>query len=424
MKAYRGGKEITDIKELKAHIASAARLENVGVFLGSGCSLSAGGKMVKAIWESFKSDYTDSYAYFLANYFITPEEDADAAKVNIEYKFDSIETALIEWKRGKRVQAEIDSLKEHQHNLYRAVLNGVKLSEDFWKSPDAPMYDSKLIDHRRLLIKLVGNRQPGQGAPWLFTTNYDLAIEWAAESLGLLVLNGFSGLHNRTFAAHNFDLGFRNNLGRGEARFGVYNCYLVKLHGSLTWLSEGAQRVREIPADYAKLRIDEFLKSTKPLESPGLMIYPSAAKYVHTTGYVYAELIRKFSEFLSRNQTCIMVSGYSFGDEHLNRVLLSALQNPTLHMIVYLPELEAALATPTTAGHEFVRRLHELALPQVTLVGSDKDAYFDKLVEDIPAPALLDDRTEQARKLMRLFEEVAHSGVVPAVPPPSAAGAV
>lgn len=121
MKAYRGGREIADIKELKAHIASAARLENVGVFLGSGCSLSAGGKMVKAIWESFKSDYTDSYAYFLANYFITPEEDADAAKVNIEYKFDSIETALIEWKRGKRVQAEIDSLKEHQHNSARVA---------------------------------------------------------------------------------------------------------------------------------------------------------------------------------------------------------------------------------------------------------------------------------------------------------------
>lgn len=45
---------------------------------------------------------------------------------------------------------------------------------------------------------------------------------------------------------------------KGEARFGVYNVYLAKLHGSLTW-KEVDHSLYEVPASEAWRDIDEFL---------------------------------------------------------------------------------------------------------------------------------------------------------------------
>src|SRR5690606_25997503 len=69
------------------------------------------------------------------------------------------------------------------------------------------------------------------------------------------------------------------------------------------------------------------------------VVLPSTAKFVHTIGFMYGEVIRRFTEFLARPHTCLLVSGYGFQDEHINRILVSALQNPTLQLVIYLPEL-------------------------------------------------------------------------------------
>jgi hypothetical protein len=51
-------------------------------------------------------------------------------------------------------------------------------------------------------------------------------------------------------------------------------------------------------------------------------------------------IIRRFTEFLSRPNACLIVNGYGFTDDHINRLIVSALQNPTLQLIVYLPEID------------------------------------------------------------------------------------
>src|SRR5690606_34698468 len=134
------------------------------------------------------------------------------------------------------------------------------------------------------LQKLVSARQPGQAAPWVFTTNYDLAIEWAAESIDLQVVNGFLGIHGRRFSPQSFDLGFRNTQARGEARFGIYNIYLAKLHGSLSWREDNTQ-VYEVQAGIADKEIQDFLNDETKTKL-GLMVMPRAAKYMETVGYV------------------------------------------------------------------------------------------------------------------------------------------
>ena len=253
--------------------------------------------------------------------------------------------------------------------------------------------------------KLTASRQPGQPSPWLFTSNYDLAIEWAAETLGLKVTNGFDGLHRRVFSPQNFHLGYRNTLARGEARFGTYNIYLAKLHGSLTWQLIRDGTVQEFPAHALWDRVTSFLNGDSD-DFEGHIVYPSIAKYVSTVGSVLGELLRRFTEFLARPQTCLIVSGYSFSDEHLNGILACALQNPTLQLLLYCPEVvrtDEALSLEECS--DWVRRVAGLESPQVTIVGGGPAAHFEAMVSHLPDPAVYDEQAAQIRAMIKEYSE-------------------
>jgi len=136
------------------------------------------------------------------------------------------------------------------------------------------------------------------------------------------------------------------------------------------------------------------------------MVFPSGAKYLQTVGFILGELFRRFNEFLNRPQTALIVNGYSFGDDHLNRILLSALQNPTLSLVVYAP-----MATVTKEGVEVpsdrptLKRLANLKSPQVTIVGNGSRAYFSALANDLPDPAIFDERSAEIRKMLHEMKE-------------------
>ena len=279
--AYRGGKPITDELELQAYLASLLRLENVGLLLGAGASCSAGGQTMRTLWTSFLRDSPADAEWLLSQKFITEDErrlplppppalsagattastnpfitGLTASLPNFEVLLDRLEIAILEWERQE--SSEITRAQAARAALFRSVVNAAKLKEDWWTSPLGADLAEELGAHRSILQKLTAARQPGQPAPWIFTTNYDLAIEWAAESVDLQVINGFLGVHSRRFSPQSFDLGFRNAQAKGEARFGVYNVYLAKLHGSLTW-KEVDHSLYEVPASEAWRDIDEFL---------------------------------------------------------------------------------------------------------------------------------------------------------------------
>jgi hypothetical protein len=326
------------------------------------------------------------------------EEDIDAegtSTPNVEKLADSLGIALAEWARvgGDKLEAG----KAVRSDLHRAVVKAAILREAWWERLSGVGYDDDgLRDHRTILQKVTAARQPGQSSPWIFTTNYDLAIEWAAESIGMSVSNGFVGTHARRFSPQSFDLGFRNTQARGEARFGVYNVYLAKLHGSLTW-KEHDDGFYEEQAAGAWLGIKSFLD--KEEDELGSLVLPSAAKYMQTIGFVLGELLRRFAEFLARPQSCLIIAGYGFGDEHINRLLSSALLNPTLQLVIYLPEftgLDEQDGLPVA-----VRRLLALDSPRVTIVGGGADAYLDALAKDLPVPTIYDEDLRDLEKRLR-----------------------
>jgi hypothetical protein len=396
----RGATPLKDELELQAHLAMLLRLENVGLLLGAGASVAAGGKTMWSLWEDFLGASPNEAQWLREKGFVTPDAvEADPVKrvvPNVEKLGDSLEIAHVEWRR--QGLAQLLDLETARAHLARAVVRAAQLQPAWWTSPGGAEADAvQLQHHRSVLQKLVAARQPGQAAPWVFTTNYDLAIEWAAESIDLQVVNGFLGVHGRRFSPQSFDLGYRNTQARGEARFGVYNIYLAKLHGSLSW-REDAEQVYEVQAPLAGQQIQEFLDDYGKTEL-GLMVMPRAAKYMQTVGYVLGELFRRFSEFLSRPQTSLVVCGYGFGDEHINRLLRSALLNPTLQLVVYFPGFTGnavAAALP-----DALKKLLSLKNPRVTVIGGGANAHLDKLASQLPDPLLYDEDMRRLEKAIR-----------------------
>jgi len=61
----------------------------------------------------------------------------------------------------------------------------------------------------------------------------------------------------------------------------------------------------------------------------GLLIYPSSLKYNHSKKQPYSAFMDRLNLFLKQHDAVLFVCGYSFGDEHINERILSALQTDT-----------------------------------------------------------------------------------------------
>ncbi|MCE9934510.1 SIR2 family protein [Aeromonas salmonicida] len=384
---YQGGNEITQ-KDLESHLSSLCQLENIAILLGAGASKSAGGKVMWEIWSDFCATNKSSMPILKDRYRLITDTEIEDKTVNIELLIDNVTKFIdVEEIRGNNTR----ELKDILIGLYKAVTKAALLVDS-----DFPILNNgsntKFDKHRNLIEKLLSNRQPGQSAPSIFTTNYDLAVEWAAEESGISIVNGFSGVHTRTFQPHTFDLGYRKINAIGEARFGHYNLYLYKLHGSLTWYQDEKGNVVECTATQAFSDIIEPLLNKDYYSHNQRLIYPGANKYSQTIGFVYGEMFRRFGEFLSKPQSALFVNGYGFGDYHINRLILGALLNPTLHIVICYPELEN-LERNVLSGIELseaqkcINKIRKMNLNQVTIIGGS-NAYFNNFVELIPKPVL------------------------------------
>lgn len=86
---------------------------------------------------------------------------------------------------------------------------------------------------------------------------------------------------------------------------------LWKLHGSVNWTWEGDQQIVRIGG---------------PAEQKDLVaaIYPSDAKYEESRRVPFVVLQDRFRRSLREAETLMMITGYSFGDEHLNEMIFDA----------------------------------------------------------------------------------------------------
>lgn len=145
----------------------------------------------------------------------------------------------------------------------------------------------------------------------VFTVNYDILIEHGMEAERVPLHDGFVGSHQPFF--------YPESLQLTEAQPGTTWSRLWKMHGSVTWRR--------------KARGGRFDIVRGQPTSDGEMIYPSLQKYEQSRQQPYVAFRDRLAWFLGQQDAVLIISGFSFSDEHINDLLFQALENhPRTHI--------------------------------------------------------------------------------------------
>ncbi|OZI26030.1 fibronectin-binding protein (FBP) [Bordetella genomosp. 9] len=218
----------------------------------------------------------------------------------------------------------------------------------------------------------------------VFTTNYERLIEYGCDLAGLRIIDRFVGALNPVFRSTRVDVDMHYNPPgiRGEPRFMEGVIRLTKLHGSLDWhINARTKQMHRVGIPFGA-GISHSDVPKKPIET--VMIYPNPAKDVETTAYPYAELFRDFAAALCRPNSVLVIYGYGFGDDHVNRVLLDMLSIPSTHIVII------AFGTKAESSARARSFYNNAARPaQISLLVGEHFAHLENLVTHyLPKPAI------------------------------------
>lgn len=172
------------------------------------------------------------------------------------------------------------------------------------------------------ILNLSNSRQIPKNAN-IFTTNYDLFIEKAADNIinknRLIFNDGASGYFNRYLSSSNYN--------RTVAYKGLNDNYiseipsisLIKPHGSMNWEKE-----------INNIKIKDCVSSCPVIVPPSG--YESADTFLQNHFY---EMLRIFETELDKQQSVLFVIGFSFQDEHIGKMIKRAMQNPELMIYAF-----------------------------------------------------------------------------------------
>ena len=241
----------------------------------------------------------------------------------------------------------------------------------------------------------------------IFTTNYDRFIEEAADIAGIHLVDRFVGRLEPIFRSSrmNVDLHYNPPGIRGEPRYLEGVVRFTKLHGSLDWLRVGSD-IRRIGLPFGSTTMEPFLQAHRMNDNrvDGLMIFPNSAKDVETAQYPYVELFRDLAAATCRPNTCFVTYGYSFGDEHINRVIRDMLTIPSTHLVVM------AYGDPLGRIKSFYEKSPNK--DQVTLIVGSSLADLRKLTDNFLPKSAIDFASQRMGKLIqsRLIFEKTNGG--------------
>jgi hypothetical protein len=148
------------------------------------------------------------------------------------------------------------------------------------------------------------------------------------------VLDGFSFTQPRQFDPRFFlyDIVRRPSSGDevGTPLEGVFHLY--KLHGSVNWSRRGDNDIE----------VDNH-----PSAATACLIYPAKGKYQQSYVQPHLELVSQYFATLREPNTCVIVAGFGFNDDHLSEPILAAVRtNPHLRLIVVNPSADDLTSRP------------------------------------------------------------------------------
>lgn len=142
----------------------------------------------------------------------------------------------------------------------------------------------------------------------IFTVNYDLLLETGLENLQVPYFDGFVGALQAAFRS---DLVEATTATGGDA-LPAYMVRLWKLHGSVHWAWNA-----DTHPSVVRLGVPV------PTHQPAA-IYPSDAKYDESRRVPFVVLQDRLRRALNEPETRMLISGYAFGDDHINELIFDA----------------------------------------------------------------------------------------------------
>ena len=257
--------------------------------------------------------------------------------------------------------------------------------------------DSDLAAHELLLLKVArrGVRKPRTK---LFTANYDLCFEYAAQRRRFVVVDGFSHASPQIYDCSHFQQDIVRREGSKEAPDyleGVFHLY--KLHGSLDW--------RKLSTDIIRSRSDD---------GAPVLIYPRDSKYQEAFEPPYFDMMAAFQAALREPDTTLLVSGFGFNDSHISRPIIAALEgNMTFRLVVCDPMLldnTSVQGDPVTlkSGTDKLKNDTHRQLMRLAQTGDQRLALlhgrFEDLAHALPDLVAQTERERHAERIRALRE--------------------
>ena len=341
---YTKGKveQKVDAKFLKNEMAQFLQIENLNFLMGAGCSSNIVDSKETAI-PGMGALYDD---------FFNENPDFKIAGQDVKDCFDRNLEKMLEVMGSVKVTNQIydidkdidESIKKVQKYIRNRIIGGLDGLEvlDFYKE----FYLKSVRKGRKTPINI-------------FTTNYDLYNEKALDELGFPYNNGFTGTYNRHFNPISYRYAFVENMNLTKDVWERVSTYynLFKLHGSISWVKRDEQ-IWE--TNY------NFINDTDTV-----MIYPTPLKDRTTLMTPYSDMFRGMENALMHKNSTLITMGYSFGDEHINRVILNSLAIPTFRLVVF-------------GQSEAINKLKLLGDNRIIVINSnEKIQYFKNIVKDV-----------------------------------------
>lgn len=233
------------------------------------------------------------------------------------------------------INSFLKDVREPNAVLLESLNNTVELSRGIQETIESYMTFSKII--YQLMLTRGSDRLPKKMN--IFTTNYDLFLEFALEKSKLPYNDGGIGIFYRYFSSKNFQKRIFKLSESYSYQYEEPVINIIKLHGSVNWrFDSGADSicisnevtVPEITSD----SLDEYAYFKENINLP--IILPTKQKFVRTLmEHTYYDLSRLYSNELEREQSVLFTFGFSFEDEHIRSITQRALSNPYLTLLIF-----------------------------------------------------------------------------------------
>lgn len=192
--------------------------------------------------------------------------------------------------------------------------------------------------HRRLVRRVcdLNSKAPGVVA----TSNYDLLVERACEAEQVWCLDGFVGSEKRGWSIESLPLWVGTVGERRRFRSHEKSIRLLKLHGSVSWGTDGDQVVA-----FPGGRIPKGGRWVRRL------VYPTPRKVGEGFGEPYSSLLRYFAEVADRPNGLLVTLGFSYRDDHLAEPIKQFVSKPDRTLVALVQRPEGALGDLLEKGN-------------------------------------------------------------------------